>query len=109
MTNWTIPGSPTNPILWTVGDSVPLSLQFTGATTVTVTEIKCYKNETDYTSTAFPSGSTAAAGDTVTSKPLLGVANDGDEVYIIAWKCGVDSNTEVRKTYVKIEAAETES
>lgn len=109
MIPWTNPGSPTNPIIMVEGAIIVFSVKWTGASSVTVSAITCYKNESDISSTAFASGSTSASGDTITWKPLTAIVGDGGEVYIVASKCAVDSNTDVVKTYIKILADEAEA
>jgi len=99
---WTVPGSPSNPIEMIESDIITFSVKFVGSTSATVSAITAYKDGTDITATAFASGSTSAAGNTVTWKPLTAASGDGGEVYIIASKCTVDTQTETRKTYIKI-------
>ncbi len=105
---WTIPGSPSNPILAIEGESRTLAVKWTGGETVAVVAITCYKNESDYSTTAFPSGSTSVSGDTVTWKPLVITAGDGGEIYIIASKCTVDGDTLIVRTYIQILAVAEE-
>ena len=106
--SWTVPGSPSNPVEMIENDIITFSVKYVGSTSATVSAITAYKDGTDITSTAFASGSTAASGDTVTWKPLTAAAGDGGEVYIIATKGTVDSNTETRKTFIKILSDEGE-
>lgn len=105
---WTIPGSPTNPIYMVEGETITWSVLWTDADSAVVSAISATKDESDYTSTCFPSGSTSQSGNIITWKPLLAVAGDGGESYVVASKCTVDGNTEIRKSLVHILSDETE-
>ena len=105
---WTVPGSPTSPIIMIEGDVITFSVKYTGASSAAASAITCYKGETDISSTAF-AGSTSESGDTVTWKALTAGASDGGEVYIVASKCTVDTNTLTVKTYIKIVPDESET
>lgn len=100
--SWTIPGSPSNPIEMIESDIITYSVKYVGSTSATVSAITAYKDGTDISTTAFASGSTSASGNTVTWKPLTAASGDGGEVYIVATKGTVDTNTETRKSYIKI-------
>ena len=98
---WTVPGSPSNPVEMIEGDVITYSVKYVGSTSATVSAITAYKDGTDISTTAF-SGDTAAAGNVLTWKALTAASGDGGEVYIVATKGTVDSNTDSRKTYIRI-------
>ena len=91
-----------SPIEMVVGETVTYSVTFEGITTCSSPSAKVYRNETDITSTAMPSGSASASGNVVTLKPLVALSADGDEIYIVAITATADGNTEIRKCEVYI-------
>lgn len=89
------------------GEELTFSVQFLGATMVASPETKCYKNGSDYSSTAL-SGSDSVSGDTVTCKKVTAQANDGGSVYVISVKATLDGNVEMRKFLIRIVGPEDE-
>ncbi|MBN2045437.1 MAG: hypothetical protein JW757_10490 [Anaerolineales bacterium] len=89
------------------GEALTFSVQFIGATTVASPDTKCYKNGTDYSSTAL-SGSSSASGDTVTCETVTAQANDAGTVYVMVVSATVDGNTEIRKFLIRIVGPEDE-
>lgn len=74
--------------------SIPWSVSFPWATTVTVSTVKVFKKgtTTDIASTVMPSGSHSASGNTITLKPLTALT--GGESYIISMTVSVDGVTD---------------
>ena len=79
-----------SPIYQGENATVPYSITFPWATTVgSSPTVVVYKNGTDVTSTAMPSGSHSASGKTLTLKPLTALL--GGETYIIDILATIDS------------------
>ena len=103
---WLSNASPTNPQYLVEGAKIPFSVVYENATSVTVGSVAIYRNGTgaDYAGTAMPSGSHTDNGvDTVTMKSLNAITGDGGKVYVLVLTSTVNSNTDVRKGYFKIE------
>ena len=85
------------------GEAITFSVNFVGATTVASPDTKCYKNGSDYSSTAL-SGSSSASGSVVTCEVVTAQSGDAGEVYVMVVSATVDGNTEIRKFRIRIVA-----
>jgi hypothetical protein len=96
-----------SPIYQVEGATITYTVTFEGVTTVSSPALVVWKNGTDYSSTAAPSGSTTASLNVVTLKPILAVATDGGQKYICTVTASDGTNTQVRKfEIVVVDAAE---
>jgi len=94
-----------SPITMVEGETITFSVRWLGATSVSSTTATVYRRNSDYTSTAMPSGSTSESGSISTLKPLVAASGDGGTSYILAISATVDGNTEIRKCEVVIQKA----
>jgi len=85
------------------GEAITFSVNFVGATTISSPDTRCYKNGSDYSSTAL-SGSSSASGSVVTCETVTAQSGDAGEVYVVVVSATVDGNTEMRKFRIRIVA-----
>lgn len=77
------------------GTSRTWAVDFRGYTTVAVSSVTVYLNETDVTSTAMPAGSHAVNGTIITLKPLTALI--GGETYVVRVLATCDGDTDGRQ------------
>ena len=85
------------------GEAITFSVHFVGATTISSPDTKCYKNGSDYSTTAL-SGSSSASGSVVTCEQVTAQAGDAGGTYVMVVSGTVDGNTEMRKFRIRIVA-----
>ena len=85
------------------GESITFSVNFVGATTISSPDTRCYKNGSDYSTTAL-SGSSSASGSVVTCEEVTAQAGDAGDTYVMVVSATVDGNTEMRKFRIRIVA-----
>jgi len=90
------------------GEAITFSVNFVGATVVSSPDTRCYKNGSDYSSTAL-TGSSSASGSVMTCETVTAQSGDAGEVYVIVVSATVDGNTEMRKFKIRIAAPGDES
>jgi len=84
------------------GEKLTFSITFKGAVSVSSPSVVVYKNGLDVTSTVMPSGSNTVSANVVTMKPLIAIAGDGGQIYVVACSAIVDGNTEIRKVQINV-------
>lgn len=98
-----------SPISMLEGETITYSLTWQGSNSLSSPTVLVFKDGTDYTSTAMPSGSHSVSGNVQTFKPLVTTAGtDGGKRFVVIIQCVVDSNTERRKLLVNIRRQDTE-
>jgi hypothetical protein len=88
------------------GESIPLTVTYDQATSVSSPVVTAYKNRADVTSTLFPTNSPTASGNVVTLSALTGMV--GGNTYVIALSATVDGATIIRKLVVMCSLASSE-
>ncbi len=86
----------------TEGEKNRYAYRWEGARTISSVTVAVYRDGTDITSSALPSGTNDINGDVITIKRLNVQTGDANQEYVISITGVVDGNTEVRKQLVKI-------
>lgn len=88
------------------GESLPLTVTYDQATSVSSPSVTAYKNRADVTNTLFPTNTPTASGNVVTLSTLTGMV--GGNTYVIAISATVDGATIIRKLVVPCSLANSE-
>lgn len=91
-----------SPISMIEGEIITYSLTWQGASSLSVPAVEVFRDGTDITTTAMPSGAHSVSGNVQTFKPLKALSGDGKKKYSVVIECIVDGNTERRKLIVTI-------
>ncbi len=99
-----------SPINMVEGEILTFNMTWIGATSGSSPTATVYRKGTDYSSTAFTSGTHSITGTppVQTLKALTAVAGDGGKKYVVIIKAVIDSNTEIRKLLVRVVRDEQE-
>lgn len=87
-----------SPIPITEGEAFTFSVDWLGASEASGTTVVVYKDDIDISSDVFVSGDDhLESGNVSILKKLTAKDGDGGERYVMAVKCTIDTNTEIRK------------
>ena len=87
----------------TEGGSVSYQIEYVGASSVSVSEVKVWRRRSDITATVMPSeGSETVSGNIVTLTALTPIVGDGRKKYELNVKAVVDGNTFVHNGTIRI-------